>query len=92
MRNRRESEPVERLIGHIERFGQGVTEPLWDRLGELKMPVDVVVGAEDTKYVEIGEQLVAAIPHARMVIVEEAGHAPHLEAPDAFVAEISPPT
>jgi pimeloyl-ACP methyl ester carboxylesterase len=28
------------------------------------------------------------IPGARMTIVERAGHAPHIEQPDAFVANV----
>ena len=35
------------------RAGQGVQEPLWDRLGELAMPVLAVAGELDAKYAAI---------------------------------------
>jgi pimeloyl-ACP methyl ester carboxylesterase len=58
--------------------------PLWDRLGELTMPVDVVVGAQDAKFHAIGERLRAAIPHARLTVVPGAGHALGWEVPGAL--------
>jgi pimeloyl-ACP methyl ester carboxylesterase len=71
--------------------GTGAMAPLWDRLGELAMPVRVVAGERDTKYVEIGERLVAALPRAELVIVPGAGHGLPREAPDALAALLQQP-
>ena len=46
------------------------------------MPVVLVVGERDQKFRTIAEQMVSAIPAARIVIVPGAGHAVHLEAPE----------
>jgi pimeloyl-ACP methyl ester carboxylesterase len=61
--------------------------PLWDRLGELAMPVTLVVGERDDKFRAIAEQMAGKIPGAGVVVVPGAGHAVHLEAPGA-VAEV----
>ena len=39
-------------------IGAGAMEPLWDRLGELKMPVTVLVGERDAKYLSLGQRMV----------------------------------
>jgi 2-succinyl-6-hydroxy-2,4-cyclohexadiene-1-carboxylate synthase len=65
--------------------------PLWDRLGELAMPARVVAGERDAKYVEIGEQLVAALPRAELVVVPGAGHGLPREAPEALAALLQQP-
>jgi pimeloyl-ACP methyl ester carboxylesterase len=72
-------------------LGAGAMAPLWDRLGELAMPVRVVAGERDAKYVEIGEQLVAALPRAELVVVPGAGHGLPREAPEALAALLQQP-
>ncbi len=71
------------LAATLRALGTGVMEPVWDRLGELTMPAVVVVGERDAKFRVLGERLVGALPQARLVVVAGAGHAVHLEAPDA---------
>jgi pimeloyl-ACP methyl ester carboxylesterase len=49
------------------------------------MPVTLVTGAYDRKYTDLATQTAAAIgDHARTVVVPGAGHALHLEQPDAL--------
>src|ERR671916_1350764 len=38
------------LASALRGLGTGVMDPLWDRLGELAMPVTLVVGARDDKF------------------------------------------
>ena len=49
------------------------------------MPVLVVAGALDTKFVAFAERLADAIPDATLAVIDGAGHTAHLERPDAFV-------
>lgn len=71
--------------------GTGTQEPLWDRLDDLTMPVLVVAGERDDRFLAIGERLVGAIgANAELVAVAGAGHAAHLEAPEAFLAVLRP--
>lgn len=75
------------LANSLRGMGTGAQPSYWERLGELRaVPVQVVVGEEDAKFVEIGERLLISLPTARMVLVPDAGHAAHLEN-EATVAE-----
>jgi pimeloyl-ACP methyl ester carboxylesterase len=65
--------------------GQGAMEPLHDRLGEVRAPTLVVVGADDPARGR-AEEVAAGIHGARLAVVAGAGHAPHLERPDRFHA------
>ncbi len=78
----------EGLAAALRGMGQGATEPMWDRLGELTMPVTVVVGARDEKYAGIGAAMAERIPGARLVVVPGAGHAVHVEKPEAVAAAV----
>jgi pimeloyl-ACP methyl ester carboxylesterase len=49
----------------------------------------VVWGAADRIYpAEHGEAFAKAIPDARLVVLDEAGHLPQLEAPAALLAAV----
>ncbi len=72
------------LASSLRLAGAGAQESLWDRLGELPMPVLVIAGARDARYVAIGRRLAELIPQSAFEVVERAGHAVHLEQPDAF--------
>ena len=49
------------------------------------MPVLLVAGARDAKFVAAAERMAALVPDATLAIVEGAGHTVHLEQPAAFV-------
>jgi 2-succinyl-6-hydroxy-2,4-cyclohexadiene-1-carboxylate synthase len=74
------------LASSLRLAGAGTQEPLWDRLGTLDMPVLVVAGALDAKYVAIAERLAQLIPGSTLEVIEGAGHAVHLERPDVFAS------
>lgn len=57
-------------------------------LGELHLPTLVVVGAQDLPLRGDAERMAEVIPGARLVVVEDAGHAPQLEAPERFAQEL----
>jgi 2-succinyl-6-hydroxy-2,4-cyclohexadiene-1-carboxylate synthase len=79
---------AEILTACLRRLGTGTQEPLWNRLPELHMPVLVLAGGRDKKYVEIGRRTAAAVgDNARFAVVPDAGHAAHLEQPAAFRRE-----
>jgi len=76
---------VEGLASSLRLAGTGTQEPVWSRLAALEMPVLVVGGALDSKFVALAGRMAAAIPSATLAIVEGAGHPVHLEQPRAFV-------
>jgi len=71
----------EGLAGALRGLGTGALSSLWDRLGELSMPVTLIVGDRDARFRQIAQQMAQRIPAAELVIVGAAGHAVHLEAP-----------
>ena len=67
-------------------LGTGTMPPLWDRFGELAMPVTLVAGERDAKFVAVAERMRARLPSAEFMVVPGAGHAVALEAPAAVAA------
>jgi 2-succinyl-6-hydroxy-2,4-cyclohexadiene-1-carboxylate synthase len=78
------------LASSLRLTGTGRQEPLWERLGELAMPVLVVAGEGDAKFASLGREMAAAIGgNAELVLIADAGHACHLERPDEFSAVLA---
>ena len=71
------------LAQSLRLAGQGAMEPLHSRLGEVRAPTLVITGALDPARPR-AELVAAGVPGARLVVVDGAGHTPHLERPDAF--------
>jgi pimeloyl-ACP methyl ester carboxylesterase len=76
------------LAAVLRGMGTGAMAPLWDRLPELSMPATVLAGADDPKFVALGERLAAALANAEVQIVAGAGHGLPREAPDAVAAAL----
>ncbi len=76
------------LAAALRGLGAGVLDPLWKRLGELDLPVQVLAGERDKKYVELGGRLARALPRGELRVVPGAGHRLALEAPGAVGAAI----
>ena len=76
------------LANSLRGAGVAVEEPVVDRLRSLAVPTLVVAGALDAKFVALGETIAAAVPRGRLVVVERAGHAVHLERPDALADHV----
>jgi 2-succinyl-6-hydroxy-2,4-cyclohexadiene-1-carboxylate synthase len=73
------------LAAALRGLGTGALPPLWDRLGELRMPVQLFAGERDPKFTALAHEMAVRIPNATVQIVPGAGHAVHLERPDAIV-------
>jgi 2-succinyl-6-hydroxy-2,4-cyclohexadiene-1-carboxylate synthase len=67
--------------------GQGVLEPVWHELLTLDLPVLAIAGARDEGYVRAAQRMADVAPRGRAAIVEDAGHAAHLQRPQR-VAEL----
>ena len=68
-------------------LGTGVMEPLWGRLRDLRMPVLVLVGERDRKFIEIGGRMTAALPRGELRVLP-GGHGLPLESPGELAAAI----
>ena len=77
------------IASQLRRLGQGVQPPLWDRLAELDMPIVLVVGERDPKYVGIAAEMLAQIGmNATVEIVPDCSHAVPLEWPGAVATVV----
>ncbi|HEY4375634.1 MAG TPA: alpha/beta fold hydrolase, partial [Acidimicrobiales bacterium] len=83
----RRTNTVAGLASSLRLAGTGtMVPPLWDRLHEIEAPALVVAGEHDVKFQALGQRLSEAIgDNASLAIVPEAGHACHLERPEAFL-------
>jgi 2-succinyl-6-hydroxy-2,4-cyclohexadiene-1-carboxylate synthase len=77
------------LAGLLREYGQGAMPAIWDRLPELELPVLLLAGALDDKYVAAGERMASLLPDGSFTAIAGAGHAPQLERPDAVATELS---
>jgi pimeloyl-ACP methyl ester carboxylesterase len=77
------------LARALRGLGTGALPSLWDRLGELAIPVTFLAGERDEKFTALAHEMAASVRDARVTIVPGAGHAVHLEAPVAVAAELS---
>lgn len=80
---RRRRNAPEGLASALRLLGPGAQEPLWSRLGGLRMPVMVMVGERDKKFLATSRKMFEAGLRARLEIVPGVGHAVHLEDPEA---------
>ena len=79
------------LASALRGLGTGVMDPLWDRLGELHMPVTVLAGERDEKFRAIAYRMAERIPQAEVHIVPGAGHAAQLERADVVATYLASP-
>lgn len=84
MRERRAGLRGAGLQASLEGMGTGGMEPLWHALTDLPMPVLWLAGERDPRYVTLTERAARATPRGTHAVVPGAGHAAHLEAPQAF--------
>lgn len=78
------------LAAHLRHAGTGSMRPLHDAVGGLTLSVVLATGVEDAKYDAIAADLAARMPNAVHLRVPDAGHAPHLESPERFIALVRP--
>jgi 2-succinyl-6-hydroxy-2,4-cyclohexadiene-1-carboxylate synthase len=89
------SDPLERaarssdasgLAESLRHAGTGTQQDLTDPLGALRVPTSILAGTNDAKFVGEAARLRNALPVSTSALVEEAGHAAHLEQPQRVAA------
>jgi len=79
-----------RVVGRIQK---SVWESLCDydlrnALSTVRCPTLVIHGRQDPIPLESSEAVTQALPNARLVVIDESGHVPYVEAPDVLFAAI----
>ena len=75
------------LANSLRGMGAGRQVPLWPRLSELSLPVQLIVGQRDRRYCAVAERMRGLLPDARLAVVRDAGHTVHVDQPQdcAFI-------
>ncbi len=88
LRSRRSAHTREGLAGALRCLGQGVQPDFWPALPTMHVPTLLLSGSTDEKYTRAARLMSAELPLAWRATIRGVGHAPHLEAPRAYAAEI----
>lgn len=88
MRANRQHHTIEGLAASLRQFSQGTCPNLWPELHRLKLPTLLLSGVQDTKYSSIASHMKHALSACTQDTIENAGHMPHLEAPEACMEAV----
>lgn len=72
------------LVNSLVGMGTGAQPTWWDDLPSLKVPVTLIVGELDFKFCKIAEEMSHLLPHAKIDMINNVGHATHLEQSEIF--------
>ena len=61
----------------------------WGELAAITAPTLIVQGAEDLIAPSVAEALASSVADGRLVLIEDAGHFPFLEQPEAFRSAVT---
>ncbi|MBX5481045.1 MAG: 2-succinyl-6-hydroxy-2,4-cyclohexadiene-1-carboxylate synthase [Myxococcaceae bacterium] len=89
LRARRTAHTAEGLARALRTLGLGEQPDLWPRLWNLRRPVLLLTGALDLKFTELARRMAAELPTVWGHAFAGVGHAPHLECPGAWLAEVT---
>ena len=84
MKNDRLRNTPQGLANSLRYCGTGTQESLWNQLETITIPVLIVVGELDEKFVAIGKRMAQLLPHCEIHIMKSVGHTAHLEDPRQF--------
>lgn len=73
------------LAWALRTLGTGRMPSLWTRLSQLRMPVRLINGSRDEKFVRIGRRVQDCLPGLTHVVLPDIGHNVVLEAPEPLL-------
>lgn len=83
-RRMRQGHGAEGLARALRVLGTGVMPDLWPALRQIQIPVRLVVGELDAKFVEVGRRAAEQLPNGRLDVIANVGHNVLLEQPEAL--------
>lgn len=89
LRQQRLSQSPMGLANSLRGAGAGRDVPVLDRLGEIPVPVLLIAGELDPRYVDHARGMASRLRAARVAIVPGAGHAVHVERPTEYARIVS---
>ena len=76
------------LANSLKSFGSGVMPAVWGQLKKITVPVLVIAGSRDSKYLSLASELVNLMPDAVLEILDTT-HAPLVESPDLLWEKVA---
>lgn len=77
------------LAQSLRTCGAAAQSSLWDRLSDLQLPTLIIVGERDAKFVGLGHRLRDSIGGSELIVLDDAGHAAHLDQPSRFTEVVA---
>lgn len=89
LRARRTSATPAGLAGALRTLGLGVQPSYWASLPRLRVPTLLLTGQRDEKFTTLARKMARELPQAWHRILPGTWHAPHLEQPEEYAAEVT---
>lgn len=81
--NRLQNRSIE-LAKSLRYMGTGQQPPLWKKLRQNQIPLLLLVGELDKKFIEINQKMASLCPISRLEIISNTGHNIHIENPQIY--------
>ena len=88
VREERLSQNVTGLANSLIGIGTGSQRSYWSELQAINVPVLLITGEIDTKFVNIAQEMLKYLPLAKLRTIKDAGHAIHVEKPTLFATMV----
>ncbi|RTQ93372.1 2-succinyl-6-hydroxy-2,4-cyclohexadiene-1-carboxylate synthase [Lysinibacillus telephonicus] len=72
------------LANSLRGMGTGAQDELWSQLNNINLPVTLITGSLDEKFYFIAQKMIEELPNGEHLLVENTGHAIHVENPKQF--------
>jgi 2-succinyl-6-hydroxy-2,4-cyclohexadiene-1-carboxylate synthase len=82
------SQKPELMSASLKGFGAGVMPPVCRQISNVKIPLQLIAGERDKKYVKLMAEISANHPNSNFTIAENAGHRVHTDRPDEWIGAI----
>ncbi len=76
------------LAKSLRNLSTGKQPSLWEKLSENEIPLLLIAGELDLKFVQINQQMQQRCPASKLEIIPNCGHNTHFENPDLFVQKL----
>ena len=76
------------LSNSLRGLGTGTQPSYWQQLNSLQLPVLLIVGTNDQKFVAVAQQMAQSLPQSQLHIVTESGHTVHREQSTQFTTVV----
>lgn len=84
IRKQRSTNSVIGLVNSLYGMGTGAQISYWDQLEKLTFEVLLITGELDNKFCAIAKEMKEKLSHCQWTVVEECGHAIHVEQAEKF--------